>query len=139
MESPLIQMSRLGECGLLIQSDGLLSLDVQGRYALDLQCREIQGVNEPVLGMHSLLLCLEGTLSLVSLSAAAIGTSRTVSMLGLTIAAASFLSVAMGFLGMPQAIEAHITNLDLSPLTLILLLVVIYIILGAFSRACRSS
>lgn len=78
------------------------------------------------------IMAFEGTLSLASLSAAAIGTSRTVSMLGLIIAAASFLSVAMGFLGMPQAIEAHITNLDLSPLTLILLLVVIYIILGSF-------
>ncbi|ASJ71924.1 TRAP transporter large permease [Granulosicoccus antarcticus] len=78
------------------------------------------------------IMAFEGSLSLASLSAAAIGTSRTVSMLGLIIAAASFLSVAMGFLGMPQAIEAHITNLELSPLTLILLLVVIYIILGSF-------
>lgn len=52
-------MSILGEYGLLFQSEGPLSLDVQGRYwALDLQCREIQGVDELVLGMHSLLLCL---------------------------------------------------------------------------------
>ncbi|MGQ7846803.1 5-oxoprolinase subunit PxpB [Granulosicoccus sp. 3-233] len=59
MESPDLQMSRLGESGLLFQSKGPLSLDVQGHYwSLDLQCRDIQGVAECVLGMHSLLLCL---------------------------------------------------------------------------------
>ncbi|ASJ71918.1 Kinase A inhibitor [Granulosicoccus antarcticus IMCC3135] len=59
MKIPLINMSRLGEYGLLFQSEGPLSLDIQGRFwALDLQCREIQGVDELVLGMHSLLLCL---------------------------------------------------------------------------------
>ena len=59
MKTPSIQMSRLGEDGLLFQSEGPLNLHVQGRYwALDLQCREIQGVDECVLGMHSLLLCL---------------------------------------------------------------------------------
>lgn len=52
-------MSYLGESSLLFQSDGPLSLDTQGRYwALDSLCREIQGVDELVLGMHSLLLCL---------------------------------------------------------------------------------
>lgn len=78
------------------------------------------------------IMAFEGSLSLSSLSDAAIGTSRTVSMLGLIIAAASFLSIAMGFLGMPQAIEKLITNLDLAPLSLILFLIVIYIILGSF-------
>jgi TRAP-type C4-dicarboxylate transport system permease large subunit len=78
------------------------------------------------------IMAFEGSLSLSALNAAAIGTSRTVSMLGLIIAAASFLSVAMGFLGMPQAIERYITSLDLEPLMLILLLMVIYVILGSF-------
>lgn len=78
------------------------------------------------------IMALEGSLSLSTLNAAAIGTSRTVSMLGLIIVAASFLSVAMGFLGMPQAIQRYVTGLDLAPLTLILLLIVIYMILGSF-------
>ncbi len=78
------------------------------------------------------IMAIEGSLSITALSAAAIGTSRTVSMLGLIIAAASFLSVAMGFLGMPQAIERYIESLDLAPLMLILLLIVIYVVLGSF-------
>ncbi|MBE9640036.1 TRAP transporter large permease [Salipiger mangrovisoli] len=78
------------------------------------------------------IMAFEGSLSLRALRDAAIGTSRTVSMLGLIIASASFLSMAMGFLGMPRAVSDFVNGLDLSPLMLIVLLIVIYIVLGSF-------
>lgn len=78
------------------------------------------------------IMAIEKTLSFRALWDAALGTSRIVSMLGLIIAAASFLSVSMGFLGMPKAISAFVSSLDLAPLTLIALLIVIYVVLGSF-------
>ncbi len=82
--------------------------------------------------MTGIIMVFEGTMSVQMLRDACIGTSRIVSMLGLIIAAASFLSVTMGFLGMPQAILTFINGLELAPLALIVLLVVIYIVLGSF-------
>ncbi len=78
------------------------------------------------------IMAFERTLSLAALRDAAIGTARTVSMLGLIIAAASFLSTVMGFLGVPTAISSFVGGLDLSPLMLIALLIVVYVILGSF-------
>ncbi len=52
------------------------------------------------------------------------------SMFALIVAGAVFLSVAMGFLGVPRLIAGEIAALGLSPLALILLLLVFYAILG---------
>jgi hypothetical protein len=55
----LMHMSNLGESGLLFQSDGPLCVNTQGYYwALEQQCRDLDGVDFLVLGMHSLLVCL---------------------------------------------------------------------------------
>lgn len=78
------------------------------------------------------IMAFEGTLNLRNILDAGTGTARTVSMLGLIIAAASFLSTVMGYLGLPQQIETQINALNLGPLQLILLLMVIYIALGCF-------
>ncbi|WP_321448941.1 TRAP transporter large permease subunit [uncultured Cohaesibacter sp.] len=78
------------------------------------------------------IMAFEGSLTISNLKDAAIGTSRTVSMLGLIVAAASFLSVAMGFLAIPTTISRIVTQMDLAPFALILLLIVIYMILGTF-------
>ena len=51
-------------------------------------------------------------------------------MIALIVAGAVFLSVAMGFLGVPRMIAGEIAALGLSPLALILLLLVFYAILG---------
>ena len=78
------------------------------------------------------IMAVEGTLRFRNVIEACIGAARTVSMLGLIIAAASFLSTAMGYLGLPQQIEREINALNLDPLQLILLLTLIYIALGCF-------
>ena len=65
-----------------------------------------------------------------TLSRAFMGAIKTCSMIGLILAGALFLSKAMAFLGLPQAVAASITALDLSPFALILLLTIFYIALG---------
>ncbi|GGG83917.1 allophanate hydrolase [Salipiger pallidus] len=56
MTSPAAHVSEMGESALLIQSGGPMSLDVQRLYwALDRSCRDLPGVTETVLGVHSLL------------------------------------------------------------------------------------
>ncbi len=73
---------------------------------------------------------LQKTLTPRSLAAAFLGAARTMSMIGLIITGAVFLSVALGFLGVPDAIAKAIARLDLSPFMLILLLIVFYAVLG---------
>jgi TRAP-type C4-dicarboxylate transport system permease large subunit len=79
-----------------------------------------------------IIMLMERSLSWQVLKEACMGCARTVSMLGLIIGAAGFLSVAMGFLGLPQAIAGKIQALHLGPLGLILLLLLVYIVLGMF-------
>jgi tripartite ATP-independent transporter DctM subunit len=70
------------------------------------------------------------TLSWKTIRMACLSAVRTTSMIALIVAGAVFLSVAMGFLGVPRLIAGEIAALDLSPLALILLLLVFYAILG---------
>lgn len=73
---------------------------------------------------------LQGALTLENLVGAAFGAIRTISMIGLIVAGAFFLSVAMGFLGVPRIVAAEIAALGLSPFMLIMLLLLFYAILG---------
>ena len=72
------------------------------------------------------------TLTLSALREALKGTVHTTSMLGLIIAAAVFLSTAMGFLGIPQAVARLLEPFTQHPYLLIALLLVFYVILGCF-------
>lgn len=70
------------------------------------------------------------TLSLQTIRQAFLGAVRTTSMIALIVSGAVFLSVSMGFLGLPRMIANEIAALELSPMGLILLLLVFYAILG---------
>ncbi len=59
-----------------------------------------------------------------------IGAVKTNAMIMLIVVGAGFLSRVMGFLGIPTAITTAITEMNLSPYTLMLLLGGFYIILG---------
>lgn len=73
---------------------------------------------------------MQGSLSWANLKGAAFGAVRTISMIGLIVAGAFFLSVSMGYLGVPRIVAAEIAAMDLSPFMLIMLLLVFYAILG---------
>ena len=60
------------------------------------------------------------------------GATRTSAMIALILMGAAFLSLAMGFTGLPRALAAGIDQMNLSPVVLIIALTVFYIILGMF-------
>jgi tripartite ATP-independent transporter DctM subunit len=60
------------------------------------------------------------------------GATRTSAMIALILAGAAFLSLSMGFTGLPRALADLIATLDLSQFELLMALLVFYIILGCF-------
>lgn len=77
-----------------------------------------------------LLSLVSGKITLSNLSLAFLRAARISSMIGLIVAGASFLALAMGYLGIPRAVAGAIAELELSPFALIALLVVFYVLLG---------
>ena len=71
-------------------------------------------------------------LSLAALRQAMMGTVFTSSMIGLIVMGAGFLSTAMGYLGVPQAVAQMIEPLHLGPVGLIVLILCLYLVLGCF-------
>ena len=60
------------------------------------------------------------------------GATRTSAMIALILAGAAFLSLSMGFTGLPRALAEWIASIDLSRFQLLMVLLVFYIILGCF-------
>jgi len=60
------------------------------------------------------------------------GATRTSAMIALILAGASFLSLAMGFTGLPKALAEGIATFELSRFELLMVLLVFYIIIGCF-------
>lgn len=75
---------------------------------------------------------MQRCLTVVSLAEALLAAARTSCMMGLLLAAGSLLSIAMGYLGIPQAVAAAIAVLDLDPFMLIAVLLLALIVLGCF-------
>ncbi len=81
----------------------------------------------------SLLLSLwQRSLTRASFAASVIGSVRTTAMIMLILMGAGFLSLAMGFTGIPRALAEAIGSWNLGPLELIAILTVFYIVLGCF-------
>jgi len=78
------------------------------------------------------LAALNRTLSIGMLREAFEGTMRTTAMIMLIILAAVFLNFILGFMGVTQALIRFISDLGLTPLQTMGLLVVFYLILGMF-------
>ena len=81
----------------------------------------------------SLLLALfQGSLNWKTFVDSLMGATCTSAMIALILAGAAFLSLAMGFTGLPRALANMIAELDLSRFELLMALLVFYIILGCF-------
>lgn len=74
----------------------------------------------------------QGDLTLASFWESLMGATRTSAMIALILAGAAFLSLAMGFTGLPRNLANMISQWDLSQLQLLMVLLVFYIILGCF-------
>jgi C4-dicarboxylate transporter, DctM subunit len=75
---------------------------------------------------------IEGTLNWTQFKDGLVAACRVYCMIGLILAGAAFLTLAMGFIGLPRHLAEFIGSLNLSPFSLILLLTVFFIILGCF-------
>ena len=84
-----------------------------------------------VLGA-ALVAKLDGTLTWKSLREIARGSVQTCSMMGLILVGATILSFATTILGYPQALNNWVATMDLSPLMLIAVMLLVYLLLGTF-------
>ena len=72
------------------------------------------------------------SLNLETFKSSLLGATKTSCMIAFILAGSTFLSLAMGFTGLPRNLALWIQNMDLSPYVLIFVLMVFYIILGMF-------
>ncbi|MEO5737962.1 MAG: TRAP transporter large permease subunit [Variovorax sp.] len=75
---------------------------------------------------------IEGSLDWARFKDGLIAACRIYCMIGLILAGAAFLTLAMGFIGLPRHLAEFIGSLQLSPFALMVLLVVFFILLGCF-------
>lgn len=78
------------------------------------------------------LAAVQGSLTLSSFWVSLMGATRTSAMIALILAGAAFLSLAMGFTGLPRSLADIISQWELSRFELLMVLLVFYIILGCF-------
>ncbi|MCZ8187448.1 MAG: TRAP transporter large permease subunit [Beijerinckiaceae bacterium] len=126
-DAPMTFMQKLSESRRLIPIVGLIIIVLGSIYT---------GIATPtesaVLGVVGslLLTVLTGTFSWKMLNDSVMGAVRTNAMIGIILAGASFLTVAMGFTGLPRIFAEWINTLGLSQFQLILALMIVYMILG---------
>ncbi len=72
------------------------------------------------------------SLTLNTFKSSLLGATKTSCMIAFILAGSTFLSLAMGFTGLPRNLALWIQNMDLSPYVLIFVLMIFYIILGMF-------
>ncbi|MEE9310413.1 MAG: TRAP transporter large permease subunit, partial [Cocleimonas sp.] len=73
-----------------------------------------------------------GNLSLGTFKDSLLGATRTSCMITFIIAGAAFLSLAMGFTGIPRMLAESISAMGLSPTELIIMLTLFFMVLGFF-------
>ncbi|RCW23973.1 tripartite ATP-independent transporter DctM subunit [Ciceribacter lividus] len=79
-----------------------------------------------------LLALLQRSLTWNSFMASLLGATRTSAMIGLILAGASFLSLSMGFTGLPRMLAEWINSLGLTRFELLMALLAFYVVLGCF-------
>lgn len=72
------------------------------------------------------------SLNIVTMKDSLLGAVRTSAMIALILMGASYLSVVMGFTGLPRALAEWIGTLSLSPIMLLAALAAFYIVIGMF-------
>lgn len=78
------------------------------------------------------LAAVQRSLSWETFTTSLMGATRTSAMIALILAGAAFLSLAMGFTGLPRALADAIAQMQLTQFQLLMALLVFYIILGCF-------
>ena len=79
-----------------------------------------------------ILAAVQGSLSMGTFTESLMGATRTSAMIALILSGAAFLSLSMGFTGLPRALAEWIASLELSRFELLMALLVFYIVIGCF-------
>jgi tripartite ATP-independent transporter DctM subunit len=79
-----------------------------------------------------ILSAVQGSLTWTVFKASLMGATRLYCMIALILAGAQFLTLAMGYIGLPRDLAEWIASLGLSQFGLIVALMVFYIVLGCF-------
>ena len=79
-----------------------------------------------------LLSYFQKSLNFETFKASLLGATKTSCMIAFILAGSTFLSLAMGFTGLPRNLAIWIQSMELSPYVLIFVLMIFYIILGMF-------
>ena len=74
----------------------------------------------------------QGSLNWQTFTESLMGATRTSAMIALILAGAAFLSLSMGFTGLPRGLADFIASIQLSKFELLMVLLAFYIILGCF-------
>ena len=127
---PSMTVSRMiHDSRFLIPVMGLVSIVIGSMYFGWATATEAAAVG--VLGAL-FLAALQRSLTFDTFVASLMGATRTSAMIALILMGASFLSLSMGFTGLPRALAGWIDGMNLSPVVLIAALTIFYIILGMF-------
>jgi tripartite ATP-independent transporter DctM subunit len=78
------------------------------------------------------LSALQGSLTRTTFGDSLLGATRLYCMIALILAGAAFLTLVMGYIGLPRDLAEWIATLGLSPFGLIVALALFYIVLGCF-------
>jgi tripartite ATP-independent transporter DctM subunit len=78
------------------------------------------------------LAAAQRSLTWETFTASLLGATRTSAMIALILAGAAFLSLSMGFTGLPRGLAEWIGAMELSRFQLLMMLLVFYIVIGCF-------
>lgn len=122
-------MEKIRESGSLIPVVLLIAAVLGSIYAGIATATEAAAVG--VVGAM-VLSGVQGSLNWSSFKEALMGATRLYCMIALILAGASFLTLSMGYIGLPRHLAEWIATLGLSQFELILALTVFFVILGCF-------
>ena len=128
-DAPMTLAQKLSESRHLIPVVLLIAAVLGSIYSGVATATEAAAVG--VLGAL-MLSALQGSLNWASFKASLMGGTRLYCMIALILAGASFLTLSMGYIGLPRHLAEWIGSMNLSPVALLAVLMVFYIVLGCF-------
>ncbi|MEL6503178.1 MAG: TRAP transporter large permease subunit [Pseudomonadota bacterium] len=129
VDAPMTLGQKLANSRFLLPVIALIVLVIGSMYAGIATATEAAAFG--VVGAL-VLAAVQGSLTLTAFKDSLMGAVRTSAMIALILAGAAFLSLAMGYTGLPRALADGIATLELSRFELLMALLVFYIILGCF-------
>jgi len=128
-DAPMTLGQKLHESRHLIPVVLLIAAVLGSIYSGVATATEAAGVG--VLG-SLVLSAMQGSLSWSTFKESLLGGTRLYCMIAMILAGASFLTLAMGYIGLPRHLAEWIGSLGLSPVGLLAVLMLFYVVLGCF-------